>query len=240
MKPLLPNIFVLGLKWLHLAAAQTYCLSVLTIRLSMPDWRTGHAQSNAPSHSPTRGFPYTNTLAAARLIRPRTQCIHPLSVRRGGGRQRVRAHLGGNDSPLKADLRCARASQIFSRCLQSGAQDRVIALAHSTGSSPLTGDASSDCASVKAREWAAWLMGIQSDSCSTPGFFWPLCRTPTLPTVLFTSSLIITESCWILLFLFECSKLWMLTVVNIRTIKCALHNRTQGNGEAHLSEVYFL
>lgn len=81
----LPNIFVLGLKWLHLAAAQTYCLSVLTIRLSMPDWRTGHAQSNAPSHSPTRGFPYTNTLAAARLIRPRTQCIHPLSVRREGG-----------------------------------------------------------------------------------------------------------------------------------------------------------
>lgn len=82
----------------------------------------------------------------------------------GGGRQRVRAHLGGNDSPLKADLRCARASQIFSRCLDSGAQDHVIALAHSTGSSPLTGDASSDCSSVKTREWAAWLMGIQSEN----------------------------------------------------------------------------
>lgn len=86
------------------------------------------------SDSPTRGFPYTNSWLPLTWSGPGLSAlIHPagprpcvcVSVCVG---QCVRAHLSGNDSPLKGDLWWARASKISSRCLQSGAQDRVIAL----------------------------------------------------------------------------------------------------------------
>lgn len=68
----------------------------------------------------------------------------------------------------------------------------------------------SNHAMVKTRECVASLKGIQNEHVPTL-FPHALCRTPT--SVLVTFSLIVTESCWT-----ECSKLQILTVVNIGPI----------------------
>lgn len=80
-----------------------------------------------------------------------------------GGASVCESSPRGNDSPLKGDLWCAPASQVLSRCLQSGAQDRVIArpLALAVQAHD---EVSSDCSSVKIYECVARLMAIQSEN----------------------------------------------------------------------------
>lgn len=88
-------------------------------------------------------------------------------------------------------------------------------------------------------ECVASKIGIQSDNVLTQllDAFWPLCRTPTLHT----GHIQHTHNGELLgIASLECSKLQILTVVNIKPIKSALHNPTQVNSEAYLSEVYFL